>query len=511
MPDLVVGIDSSTTATKAIAWTGDGQMVAEGRADIPINSPKPDYFEQDPADWWASTRQALRNLCAKIDPTRIAAVSVSNQRETTGFFRRDGTVIRPGMVWLDERSRGLFRGLAESLGRDPDGSYAQHRISGKPIDIIPSATRIHWMKEVEPDLHAATEMFADVHGYITFRLTGEWRTSWSSADPLGLFDMQAKEWSGPILDAVGIEASRLPVAQRPGTVLARVTRAAAAETGLPEGTPVVAGGGDGQLAGLGCAALEADTAYLNIGTALVSGVHDDSYRISQAWRTMGGPTGEGYYYEACNRAGTFTVNWFLSNICAGETAPRSALLAKLEEDSRAIPIGSQGLLMLPYWQGIMTPYWDNAARGAFIGLSGGHSRAHLFRAMMEGLAMEQHLSLSEAERNLTTPITTIVAIGGGASSQVWRQIFADVMGKRVVRADTVEASSLGAAICAAMGAGWFDSFHDAARRMSGKILAVSEPDPAAHARYGELFAVYRQVYDRLLPLYPALGRFARDQ
>jgi xylulokinase len=506
--DLVIGIDASTTATKAIAWTAAGQAVAEGRAPVALSQPLPNHYEQDPADWWSSCAAALRQVTASVDPARIAALSVSNQRETFAPFAADGSAIRPGMVWLDERARGLVDELAALVGTDPGGTPAIHRISGKPVDVIPVANRIFWMLRHEPDNHAAAAIFADVQALLCFRLTGRWATSWASADPLGLFDMAARRWSPEILAACGIDAARLPAAERPGSILGAVTAAAAAETGLARGTPVVAGGGDGQLAGLGCNALTPDTAYLNIGTALVSGIYSPTYRNAPAWRSMGSPTGDGMYAESCLRGGTFTVTWFLDTICQGETAAPADLLRRLEGEAAAIPAGAQGLLMLPYWQGVMAPHWNSAARGAFIGLSGAHGRAHMYRALMEGLALEQHLSTAAAETALGQRVDRFVAIGGGASSGVWRQIFADATGKEVHRSDTVEASSLGAGICAAIGAGWHGSFAGAAAAMTGRITAIARPDPDTRARYADLFATYAEVYARLKPLYPALDRLA---
>lgn len=511
MDDLVLGIDASTTAIKAIAWTRDGKPVAEGRAPVALSMPVPNYYEQEPADWWTATRLALSQVTEAVEPARIKAISVSNQRETIGAFDRDGQSVRPAMVWLDERSRQIYRELADALGREADGTPTFHRITGKPVDNIPGVNRIYWMQKEEPARHAATAMFADVHAFLTQRLTGTWATSWASADPLGLFDLAAKRWSPEILAAVGIDESRLPRAEAPGRVLATVSAAAAAETGLRAGTPVVAGGGDGQLAGLGCAALAPDTAYLNIGTALVSGIHGDAYLTAPAWRTMGGPTGRGYYYESCLRGGTFTVTWFLDTICAGDATPRDAVLRRLESECARIPPGAQGLLMLPYWQGVMAPHWNAEARGAFVGLSGAHGRAHLFRALMEGLALEQRLSTEAAEARLGRKISRFIAIGGGASSALWRQIFADVTGKPVERSETVEASSLGAAMCAAVGAGWFRDFAGAAEAMAGRIVDVAHPDPGVHAQYDAVHALYLQLYDRLAPLYPGLDKLAGRQ
>ncbi|MFN0114094.1 MAG: FGGY-family carbohydrate kinase [Paracoccaceae bacterium] len=508
MTGLVIGIDASTTATKAVAWTAAGEAVAEGRAPVGLSSPLPNYYEQDPEEWWGSARAALRQVTSAVAADRIAAVSVANQRETIGYFRRDGRSVRPGTVWLDERARHSFRGFCDRLGADAEGRPLFHRITGKPVDFIPAVFRIAWMAEHEPGLHRETEVFSDVHGYLARRLTGRWATSRASADPLGLFDLAARRWSEPVMALAGIDASRLPEAEAPGTVLGEVTAAAAAETGLKAGTPVVAGGGDGQLAGLGCNALTPDTAYLNIGTALVSGIHGAAYLTSPAWRTMGSPTGEGYYYESCLRGGTFTVTWFLETICAGEPAPREALLRRLEAAAAGLPAGAQGLLMLPYWQGVMSPHWNPVARGAFVGLSGAHGQGHLYRAMLEGLALEQRLATEAAEARLGRKVERYVAIGGGAASALWRQIFADATGKRVERSDTVEASSLGAAICAAVGAGWFPAFADAARAMAGRIVEVAVPSPEGHAAYGEVLALFGQLYGRLEPLYEGLDRLA---
>ncbi len=507
--DPVVGIDASPAPTKAIARSGEGALVAEGRAPVDLFSPKPNYYEQDARQWWASAVTALSALTQKVDASRIAAGSVSNQRETFVPLDAAGEPVRAGMVWLDERARHLVNELADILGRGEDGTARIHAITGKPVDVIPVANRVYWMAKEEPQLHEKTAMFADVHGFLTHKLTGLYATSWASADPLGLFDNGEKRWSPEILAAVGIDESRVPAVAAPGTVLGLVSASAAAETGLSPGTPVVAGGGDGQLAGLGAGALTPDTAYLNIGTALVSGVHGEAYRNSPAWRTMGSPTGKGYYYESCLRGGTFTVTWFADTICAGETLPRGELLAKLEAEAAAAGIGAEGLLLLPYWQGVMSPYWDSAARGVWFGLSGAHGRGHLYRALMEGLAFEQHLSTAAVEQELGIHVERYVGIGGGAASKVWRQIFADITGKAVAMSSTAEASSLGAGMCAAVGAGWFGDFARAAKAMRGDIVATSEPVAANRDRYSEIFEVYRQLYPTLKPLYAPLDRIAQ--
>jgi len=188
--DLVVGIDSSTSATKAIAWDRDGGQVAQGRSPIPLANPRPDWFEQEPLDWWNSTATALRQLTAQVYPERIAGIAISNQRETFGLFTAGGAALRPGLIWLDARAFAQQRRFGDSFGAE-----RVHAISGKPLDVIPCLYRIMWLMENEPALLARADLIADVHAYLGFHLTGRWVTSTPSADPMGLLDMRALTWS----------------------------------------------------------------------------------------------------------------------------------------------------------------------------------------------------------------------------------------------------------------------------------------------------------------------------
>jgi len=498
--DLVIGLDSSTSATKAIAWTGEGLPVAEGRSPIPLARPAADWYEQNPDDWWGSTRGALRELLQRVAPARIAALGISNQRETFVPLTADGSAIRPAIIWLDQRCRGEVSWLSRRVG-----GRRIHEISGKPVDMAPVAYRMAWMLRNEPDNYKRTAMFADVHGYLTWRLTGQFRTSWSSADPLGLFDMRKKAWSGEILKVLHLKPEQLPVTAPPGSVLGEVNESAAAATLLPVGTPVVAGGGDGQLAGLGVNALTPSRAYLNLGTAVVAGIQSSEYRIGQAWRTMGGGSGEGYCFETSLRSGTFLIDWFLDN-CAGGAGDRETR-ARLESEAASLPIGSGGLLAVPYWGAVMTPYWDQNARGCLLGLTAAHRTAHLYRSLLEGIALEQAIVTRMIEEEAEIQVREFVAIGGGAASDLWRQIVADACGTPVKRSRTVEASSLGAAMCAAVGAGWFDGTQAAAEAMSGEITHVSEPSADRVARYAELLDVYREIYPKLRMTYRKLAGF----
>ena len=287
--DVVIGIDSSTSATKAIAWDGEGRDLAEGRAAISMASPAEGCREQNAEDWWSSTATAIAEVLAEIEPERIAAVAISNQRETFGFFAADGTAVRPATVWLDERAKRDVDEFSEAFGAD-----RLHAITGKPPDITPCIYRFAWFREHEPDSWAAFDKIADVNAYLTFRLTGEWATPAASADPMGIVDMASMTWSGEVLGALDLHEARLPRLVRSGSTMAEVSRRAADETGLPVGTPVVAGGGDGQAAGSGANVLRDGYAYANLGTAVVSGAYGTQYAHDRAFRTMGAVAEQGY-------------------------------------------------------------------------------------------------------------------------------------------------------------------------------------------------------------------------
>jgi xylulokinase len=494
--DLVIGLDSSTSATKAIAWRRDGAPLAEGRSGIPLASPAPDWYEQDPGDWWRSACAALREVSRQVSPARIAAIAVAAQRETFVPLDMDGIPVRPAIVWLDRRCRDDVEPFAAQVGR-----RRIHEITGKPVDMAPVVYRMAWMMRREPGEYARTSMFTDVHGYLTWRLTGCFGTSWASADPLGLFDMRERAWSAEILQALKLDPGRLPVAAAPGSVLGAVSDAAAAVTGIAAGTPVVAGGGDGQAAGLGVNALTSRRAYLNLGTAVVGGVYAREYRVGQAWRTMGSCSGEGFYLESSLRSGTFLLDWFVATCGASRS--------RLESEAAALPLGSGGLLALPYWGAVMTPYWDADARGCFVGLTAAHGATHMYRALLEGIALEQAMVTRMIEREAGVRVEEFVVMGGGAASPLWLQIIADATGKPLKRAQTVEASSLGAAMCAATGAGWFQDAAAAAEAMSGTVTDAAEPNAHRTSRYAELLDIYREIYPSLRDTCGKIAAFQR--
>ena len=291
--------------------------------------------------------------------------------------------------------------------------------------------------------------------------------------------------------------------------MCQVTLAAAQATGLPAGLPVVAGAGDGQCAGLGANAIVPGRAYLNLGTAVASGVISAGYRCDRAFRTLIAPIPGHYYAEHILRGGVFTIAWFVEKFAAdlrglSATAHQPQRAEEVLEAAAAqLPPGAGGLMLVPYWNNVMNPYWDPSATGIVIGWTGSHGRAHFYRAILEGIAYEQRLVGDAMMAALGAPFTEYVVMGGGSHSDLWRQIIADVTGVPVVRSTSAEATCLGAGILAATAAGWYADVSVAAAAMTG-VAGRCAPQPATQAIYDRL---YREVYQGLFPVVqPAVDR-----
>lgn len=483
--DLVIGIDSSTQSTKAVAFDAHGHVVAEGRAPIVMSSPHPAWMEQDPEEWWGSLCAALRQLWTRVHPERVAAVAVANQRETIALLDEHGRAVRPAITWLDERARDTLPALASALGAD-----LIHHTTGRPVDLTPPLCRLAWLRDHESGAYARTRTFADVQSFLNLRLAGTLAAGWASCDPLGTFDIHARAWSAPILAYLDLDETRFSRPVRPGTALGTVTPSAARDTGLREGTLLVAGGGDGQCAALGTGCLAPGRAYVNLGTAIVFGAWSPEARIDSHWRTLLSASGQGFLHETVQRTGAYLITWFLRTFVEGASSTEA--LAALERDASRVPLGADGLITLPYWSGCMNPHWDPDARGVLVGLGSGHTRAHVYRSILEGLTLESAAAI-HAVQHAGIDVNELIAIGGGATSPLWVQMLADATGQDLLVSDTQEASALGAAMLAARGAGWFHSPEDAVASMRGEARRVP-PNTDLTARYAELIELQAAVY-----------------
>jgi len=299
----------------------------------------------------------------------------------------------------------------------------------------------------------------------------------------------------------------MPELHPPGAVLGELGNDIAAEVGIPAGTPVVAGAGDGQSAGLGANITGPGRAYLNLGTAVVSGSYSEHYHPSRDYRVLGGPIPDTYTYELLLLGGTFTVSWFVDKFAGFRAEDLGLWLSAeqlLEAAAARVPQGSGGLFALPYWSTAATPYWDAQARGVMFGWNGSHTKAHAYRSILEGIAFEVRLMTDGVEAGIEAPIERLAAMGGGSRSPLWCQIVADVTGREVVVCKEVETTALGAAMQAAAATGAFGDIREAAEAMSGEGATYS-PDERSASRYEQLYTnVYKEIYPSVAPLFKAL-------
>jgi len=482
MSDVVIGIDASTTAVKAIAFTRDGRELAQTRATYPLSNPLPGHFEQDPEHWWAALLQALKELAGRIDPSRFAAMSIAHQRETFTLIDDEGKALNPAILWLDERARPQVARLSKELGRDNITAW-----SGKPPDPTPALYAIAWLAEHRPEAVRKAHAVVDVNGFLMHRLTGRLATSTASADPLGLLAVETSTWHSTLVEAAGLTPAQLPELIAPGETCGGLMPEVAGLTGLKAGLPVVAGAGDGQAMGLGMGVVEAGKTYLSLGSGVVSGAYSQDYRASEAFRTLVSPTGSGFMLETVLRSGMQLVDWIVRTTGA-QSAPA------LEAQAKDVAPGSDGLLVLPYWAGVMSPYWDGAARGSIVGLSLDHKPAHLFRAVLEGIGFEQAIATEAMEESIGHKSPSMTAAGGGTNSCLLMQIMASVLERPLSVSPVNEAAALGAGMLAAYATGWFPSIVDASRAMAAQ--SIDRVDPAAElaAGYAARKQIYRDLY-----------------
>lgn len=492
---LVLGIDASTTACKAIVWDESGHAVAEGRRPIALDNPGPDAYEQDAETWWSALTGAIRDAARSLEDARaadIVALSIANQRETFVVTDDEGTPLHPALVWMDGRCRDQVSQAVQAIGTE-----RLHALSGKPPCTTPSFYKLlYLLQRSAPDLATRRPRVLDVHGFLAWRLTGRFATSLASADPTGLIDMERRAWAEPLLEYAKLRSSQLPELVEPGTVIGPLTESAARSCGLRAGLPLVSGAGDGQAAGLGAGITTEGRAYLNLGTAIVSGLLSRRYAIHPAFRTLYGALPATYFLETDLKGGTFTITWLLEK-WLNATTPNDAARAldELDAVARQLPPGAEGLLVVPYWNGVMNPYWDDTASGIAVGWHGTHGPAHLYRAILEGIALEQRLHTSGVERATAQSIETFVVMGGGSQSDLWCQILSDVTNKCVVRARTTEATALGAGILAAAAAGVHPTIDGAVRAMTATGREFSPGEDVA--KYERLYGIYEGIYPAL--------------
>jgi xylulokinase len=485
----VLGIDTSTTATKAVVIDREGRTIAEGVSEYGYDIPRPGWSEQQPASWWTATVAAIRSglAAAALGGSDIAAVGLTGQMHGLVLLDRDREVLRPAILWNDQRTAAQCDDIRRRIGR-------RHLVEVTGNDALTgfTAPKLLWVRDEEPDRFERIAHVLLPKDYVRLQLTGE--LALDKADGAGtlLFDLAARDWSPEVLEALGLDAAWFPTTYEGPSVTGQITSAVAEATGLVAGTPVVAGGGDQAANAVGVGVVDPGTMALSLGTSGVVFAATDAPRIEPNGRVHAfcHAVPERWHLMGVMLSAAGSLRWYRDTLAPELSFP------DLSDEAATASAGSDGLLFLPYLTGERTPHPDPDARGAFVGLTVQHERAHLTRAVMEGVAFGLRDGLDLMLAAGTPKPDQIRASGGGVRSGVWRQILADVLEAEIATIATAEGAAFGAGLLAAVGAGWFDTVQEA-------VAAVVEVAPAAEP--GPDRERYRELHGRYQELYPALA------
>jgi xylulokinase len=434
---LILSIDIGSTSTKAALYRSDGTLAASQSMNYDIQYPHPGWAEQDPNIWWDATRLCCHQILKNLSGEEICVVSVSGQAPGCVTIDRQGKSLRPAILWMDRRAVPQVEMLRILLGAERAA-----KISGNTLDSYFGGLKWAWFRQNEPLQYDKTWKFLQANNYISYRLTGEISTDPSQAGLCSpCFNLRDRCWDSSICDLMDLDLEKLPPIFPSKEIIGQVTTAASVETGLPVGIPVICGGGDFACACLGAGVVQQGSAAMMLGTSgnlLVPASLKTDPRLLNTIHV----TGENLSFGAVMAGGA--VNWFTTMLGVDQPDIFNLLDA---EAAQTLP-GAEGLIFLPYLMGERTPIWDPHARGVFIGLSTSHTRGHLYRAVLEGVAFAFR-QMMEIISNTGTPIKEIIAINGGARSSLWRQIFADILQVPIRWRPTSGGTSLGAAFLAA--------------------------------------------------------------
>jgi xylulokinase len=505
MAALILAHDIGTTGDKATLFRDDGTLVASSFSPYPTYYPKAGWAEQSPMDYWEAFCSSTRTL---LDQSRsrasdIAVISFSGQMMAALPVDAEGNPVRNSIIWADQRSTAEAAEIARRVS--PERVYA---VTGHRLSPSYSATKIMWIRKNEPEVYGKTAKFIHAKDFLVLRLTGRVCSDYSDASSMNLLDITAMQWSEDILEAAGISRSLLPELFESPTVVGKVTAGAAASSGLVAGTPVVIGGGDGACATCGAGVVKEGDAYICLGTSTWMATASNKPLIDPKKRTF---TFCHFYkglYFPCGtmQTGGGSLKWFKDTLADCESAAVKGagdVYDLLNAKAAAVPAGSEGLLFLPYLIGERSPWWNSNARGAFVGLSMLHTKGHMIRAVMEGVAYNMRI-IGEVFGELGMRFDMFRMIGGGSKSPVWRQIFADVLGRPVTTLNFIdEATSIGAAIAGGVGVGIFPNIEQAARIV--RQVERTEPNPERFAVYGKGHRAFTKAYEALVPVFDLLA------
>jgi len=484
-----LGIDSSTTSSKALVIDDMGKVIAVASSPHTLQSPKLLWSEQDPREWWKAASTCIKAVLGKagIHGEEIIAIGLTGQMHGLVLLDEKGEVLRPAILWNDQRTQSQCDEIHQRIGRE---NFI--RITGNVALTGFTAPKILWVKENEPDVFAEAKHVLLPKDYVRFKLTNEYAMDKADGAGTVLFDLCARDWSDEVLSELDIRRTWMPPTFEGTEFTGQVSEEAAAITGLKAGTPVAAGGGDQAAGAVGMGAVETGVVSLTVGTSGVvfattpsaliepeGRLHAFCHAVPGMWHFMG---------VMLSAAGS--LQWYRDTLTPGTS------FDDLLREAEAIPAGSEGLHFLPYLSGERTPYPDPLARGALVGLTLRHGRAHISRAVLEGVSFGLRDSCTLIQNAGLGTITQVRASGGGMKSAVWRQILASVLNTELVTVNTTEGGAYGAALLAGTGAGAWEDVRSACRNCI-KITSSTTPDSSQVEVYQKTYPLYRRLYPDL--------------
>lgn len=490
--DLLVAVDVGTTATKVTAFAVDGAQIAAAERGYPLHAPQRGHAEQDPDEILGAAVTALADVVAQVGAGRVAGLAFSSAMHTLMALDGEGRPLTALTSWADSRAEPQ----ADRLRADPSG-LALHRRTGTPVHSMSPLPRLLWFAEHEPELCARARRWCGIKEYLLLRLCGAWVMDHSIASAAGLMNLEALDWDQEALQLARIEPAQLP-ALVPTTHVEALTTAAARSVGLPAGTPVVVGGGDGPLANLGVGAVRPGMAACSLGTSGALRVVVDRPAVDPQGRVFCYALAPGLWVVggAINNGG-IVMRWALESL-APDLGPGAE--AELLALAAQVPPGSSGLLMVPSLLSERAPRWTSLARGSYVGLTRDHRREHMVRAALEGVALQLALVL-ESMRATGLEVREVRATGGVMRSELWQQLLADALDMPIDLLQGQQGSGYGAAILGMAALGLIDTIADAA---TTPVVRSVPPAADAAAVYAALRPIFGGLDDALAPTFTAL-------
>jgi D-xylulose kinase len=496
---LVVAIDLGTGGTRtAVFDASNGNLIVQKHKEYSSYFPQPAWVEQNAEDWWTTTCNTTQAILGKIGKRieEIVAVSITNQRETVVPVDEKGKPLHNALVWQDRRTTQQCQAIQTKLGLN-----TVYNETGLTIDPYFSAPKILWFKDEKPQVFRDAAKFLLVHDFILHRLTDIFATDYSNASRTMLFAVRPMEWSKLMCDGLEIPKEKLPKAYPSGTQTGEISKRAATATGLPEGLPVIVGGGDQQCGAVGVGVIKSGHVKATVGTGTFILAYEDQPRFDSEHRLLCSchAVPNKWVIEASIFTSGIIYRWFRDQFGQEEKSLAQLLHSNpyelMNEQAEQSPPGARGILLLPHFVGAGAPYWNPDARGVILGLALGHTKSDIIRAIMEGTSFEVRQNL-QIMQELGISLKELRLTGGATRSRVWNQIQADVTRLTVQLSKVEEATALGAAILAAVGSGIYRSVDDAAEAM---VSIGNQYSPASETAqiYDRLFSIHTEAYQAL--------------